>query len=68
MANKRSREKDVQSYSHDEASRLNIPTAEHQPVMADEDKTPIQVSTGGATAIWIPSSCGTARTSKTGQT
>jgi adenine-specific DNA-methyltransferase len=38
------REKEVEVYSHDEASRRNIPTAEYQPVMADEDKTPIQVA------------------------
>jgi adenine-specific DNA-methyltransferase len=44
MTNRPPHEKQVDVYVHDEAHRLNIPTAEHQPVMPDEDKTPIQVA------------------------
>jgi hypothetical protein len=29
---------DVESYTHEEAKRLNIPTAENQKLVADEDK------------------------------
>ncbi len=36
--------KTVETFTHDEASRKNIPTAEHQPVMAAEDRDPIQVA------------------------
>ena len=34
----------VQSYKHDDATRKNIPTAEFESVMRDEDKTPIQLA------------------------
>ncbi len=34
----------VESLTHDEASRKNIPTAECQPVMRPEDETPVPVS------------------------
>ena len=36
--------KEVDVYSHNEATRLNIPTAEHQPVMEEEDKNPVRVA------------------------
>jgi len=36
--------KSVETFRHDEAKRRNIPTAEHESVMHDADKTPIQVS------------------------
>ena len=36
--------KRVETLTHDEASRKNIPTAEHQPVMSEGDRTPIQVA------------------------
>src|SRR6266480_4701394 len=42
MTNQRQKEVDI--YSHDEAKRRNIPTAEYQPVMEEEDKSPIQVA------------------------
>lgn len=35
--------KSVETLVHDEATRLNIPTAEHQPVMAEEDRAPVEV-------------------------
>ena len=40
---KRSRKR-VESLLHDEASRKNIPTAEHEPVMADDDRNPVEVA------------------------
>ena len=36
--------KKVETLTHDEASRLNIPTAEYRPVMEDELRNPIQVA------------------------
>ena len=36
--------KTVETLIHDEASRKNIPTAEHQPIMAAEDRDPIKVA------------------------
>ncbi len=36
--------KQVETLTHDEAKRANIPTAEHQSVMRDEDKSPVQVA------------------------
>jgi adenine-specific DNA-methyltransferase len=36
--------KTVKTLTHDEASRKNIPTAEHQSVMAKEQETPIRVA------------------------
>ena len=36
--------KTVETLTHDEASRKNIPTAEHQPIMAAEDRDPIKVA------------------------
>lgn len=36
--------KSVETFRHDEAKRRNIPTAEHESVMHDADKTPIQVA------------------------
>jgi len=34
----------VETIRHEEANRVNIPTAEYQSVMSDTDKTPIQVA------------------------
>ena len=39
---KRSR-KGVETFLHEEASRRNIPTAEHEAVMAESDRRPIEV-------------------------
>src|SRR5687768_9269710 len=36
--------KSVETFIHDESKRKNIPTAEHESVMYDEQKTPIQVA------------------------
>ena len=36
--------KTVETLTHTGASRKNIPTAEHQSVMADEEKSPVQVA------------------------
>ncbi len=45
MAKKRAgSNKQVETLKHTEASRKNIPTAEHQSVMAEVEKTPIQVA------------------------
>ncbi|MCP5100238.1 MAG: site-specific DNA-methyltransferase, partial [Chloroflexi bacterium] len=46
MARKRKprKPKTVDTLKHEEASRTNIPTAEYQSVMADEERNPIQVA------------------------
>ncbi len=44
MARRKKQPKKVKTLKHDEASRTNIPTAEYQSVMADEELTPIQVA------------------------
>ncbi len=36
--------KSVETVTHDEASRKNIPTAEYESVMRKEDQSPIQVA------------------------
>ena len=41
---KRPRAKTVETITHGEASRRNIPTAEHQSVMEKADQSPIQVA------------------------
>ena len=41
---KRKKAKSVETLTHGEAARRNIPTAECHPVMADEDKAPIRVA------------------------
>ncbi len=38
------RSKQVESLTHDDASRVNIPSAEHQSVMEQDDQEPIQVA------------------------
>ena len=42
MAKKKSAKK-VETLEHQEVSRKNIPTAEYQPVMEQDDHSPIQV-------------------------
>ena len=44
MSPRRRPPKPVEALTHDEASRKNIPTAEHQPVMSEGDRAPIQVA------------------------
>ncbi len=41
---KTNNKKSVETFTHDESKRKNIPTAEHESVMFDEQKTPIQVA------------------------
>ncbi len=41
---KKSKMKSVESLKHEDATRKNIPTAEHQSIMHDSDKSPIQVA------------------------
>lgn len=41
---KKKSRKQVETLTHDEAKRPNIPTAEFQSVMSKEDQTPIQVA------------------------
>ena len=41
---KKSKIKSVETLTHEEATRKNIPTAEHQSIMHDADKSPIQVA------------------------
>jgi adenine-specific DNA-methyltransferase len=36
--------KQVEAFKHDDATRKNIPTAEYQSVMRDDEKTPLQVA------------------------
>jgi adenine-specific DNA-methyltransferase len=44
MAKKPASEKQIESFVHDEASRRNIPPAEFQTMVRNQEKTPIQVS------------------------
>ena len=41
---KKRTEKTVEALTHGESSRKNIPTAEHEPVMATEDRSPVRVA------------------------
>ena len=41
---KRKAPKSVEVLTHDAAARRNIPTAEHEPVMADDDRNPVEVA------------------------
>ncbi len=44
MAKRKKKSKSVETLTHGEAARRNIPTAEYHPVMADEDKAPIRAA------------------------
>ena len=44
MATRRAKRKTVATFTHDEESRKNIPTAEYQTVMEEDDRSPIQVA------------------------
>ncbi len=44
MAQKPRKPKSVETLTHGEAARRNIPTAEYHPVMSEEDKAPIRVA------------------------
>ena len=41
---KRRTQKSVEVLTHDASSRRNIPTAEHEPVMAEDDRSPVEVA------------------------
>ena len=41
---RRKQTKSVETITHDEASRKNIPTAEYQSVMEKADQSPVQVA------------------------
>ena len=43
-AARKSKAKQIETFTHDEASRTNIPTAEYQSVMGDDEKSPIRVA------------------------
>ena len=60
------KKKTVETLTHEEASRKNIPTAEFQSVMHKEEQSPIRSHTSAATAIWTRNWSGAARTSRTG--
>jgi hypothetical protein len=49
MANKESK-KTVETLTHEEARRKNIPTAEYQSVMQKEEQSPVRVAYGRGTA------------------
>ena len=36
--------KAVETLTHDEARRRNLPSAEHQPLMREEEQTPVRVA------------------------
>ena len=44
MARRPARPKSVETLTHGEASRRNIPTAENHPVMTEEEKAPVRVA------------------------
>ena len=44
MARRKKKPRSVETLTHGEAQRRNIPTAEYHPVMAEEDKAPVRVA------------------------
>ena len=44
MPRRRRTAKQVETITHKEATRMNIPTVEHEPSLRDADKSPIRVS------------------------
>ncbi len=46
MARKPKKPTSVETHTREEATRRNIPTAEHHPVMSEEDKTTTHVALG----------------------
>ena len=41
---KRKSPRSAEALVHEDASRKNIPTAEHEPVMAEDDRSPVEVA------------------------
>ena len=60
------KKKTVETLTHEEASRKNIPTAEFQYVMHQEEQSPIRVAYERRNRDLDPNWCGGARTSRTG--
>ena len=58
--------KTVETLTHEEASRRNIPTAEYQSLVNDDLKHPLGSPMNGEIAISTPSWYGAARTSRIG--
>ena len=44
MPSKKQALKTIETFTHDEASRKNIPTAEYQSVMRKDEESPVRVS------------------------
>ena len=44
MPRKKQAAKSVETLTHEEASRKNLPSAEHQPLMRDEEQSPIRLA------------------------
>ena len=44
MAKRRKKTKSVETLTHGDATRKNLPSAEHQPLMQEEDKSPLRVA------------------------
>ena len=44
MARKPKKPKSVETLTHEDTARRNVPTAEYHPVMSQEDKTPTRVT------------------------
>ena len=60
--------KAVETLTHEGENRKNIPTAEYQPVMRDEELNPMyRLPTNGEIEISTRNSSGGARTSRTGR-
>ena len=68
MARKRKPRKQVETLTHPEESRRNIPTSEMESLVSEQDKSRFESPTNAATATWTRSWCGVARTSRIGQT
>jgi len=60
--------KTVETIKHTEAHRKNIPTAEYQSIMRDDEKDPIRVAYERRTGIWIRSWSGGEKMNRTGPT
>ena len=65
---KRKTPRTVETLTHDEASRTNIPTAEFRSVMERSEQSPIQVAYQRRNRDLDPHSSGAGRTSRTGPT
>ncbi len=65
---KKTTRKVVETLTHDEASRKNIPTAEYQSVMEKEDQSPIRIAYERRNPIWTRNWYGAVRMSRTGPT